>query len=289
MTRPLRFEEPGALYHITARGERRQSIFRSDSDRLVWLTLLGEACARFQFVVHAYCQMGNHYHVVLTTTQGRLAQGMRYLNGNYSQYFNRTHKLVGHVFQGRYKAILCQRATYLMELARYVVLNPVRAGMVSHPVLWPWSSYRATSGLEDAPAWLSVDEILALWDSRRLVAEARYEQFVLQGIGAESPLKHVTCQLLLGDETFCQRLARTPVAGDLIEIRRQQRQAVLPPLADFFAGRHNPQLAMAQAYLSLGYSMGEIARYRGVSVKTVSRAVKLHEKTAGRLEPDQRS
>lgn len=289
MTRPLRYEEAGALYHITARGDRRHSIFRSDRDRLVWLTLLGETCTRFHFAVHAYCQMGNHYHLVLTTAEGRLAQGMRYLNGNYSQYFNRTHRLVGHVFQGRYKAILCDRAAYLMELARYVVLNPVRAGMVAHPVLWPWSSYRATAGLDDAPGWLSVGEVLALWGSRRLVAETRYEQFVLQGIGAESPLKHVNCQLLLGDEAFCQRLAGAPVAGELIEIRRSQRQAVLPPLADFFAGKHDPRLAMAQAYLSLGYSMAEIARYRGVSVKTVSRAVKLHEKTAARLAPDQRA
>jgi len=287
MSRPLRHEYPGALYHVTSRGERRESIFRTDSDRLVWLALLAETCKRFQFVVHAYCLMGNHYHLVLTTTAGRLAQGMRHLNATYSQYFNREHRLVGHVFQGRYKAILCQRETYLQELARYVVLNPVRAGMVLHPADWAWSSYRATVGEHDAPEWLDVATVLALFGTPEGGATVAYKAFVMEGIGGQSPLKNVSCQLLLGDEAFCQSLADQRKAAILLEVNRSQRRSVLRPLHEFFANGTSPKVGMAQAYLSLGYSMAEIARFRNVSVKTVSRAVKEHQNQAPRIEADQ--
>lgn len=287
MSRPLRFEYPGALYHVTSRGERRADIFLADEDRLVWLSLLAEACKRFQFVVHAYCLMGNHYHLVVTTTAGRLAQGMRFLNATYSQYFNRKHRLVGHVFQGRYKAILCQRETYLQELARYVVLNPVRAGWVLHPLDWAWSSYRATVGMDDAPGWLDIATVLALFDAAQDAAIVAYKAFVMEGIGGRSPLKDVSCQLLLGDEVFCQGVVEQREAVMLMEISRIQRQAVVPPLDDFFVNGTNPKLGMAKAYLSLGYSMTEIARHQNVSVKTVSRAIKAHLKQPVRIDPDQ--
>lgn len=287
MSRPLRFEYPGALYHVTSRGERRENIFLSDADRLVWLALLAETCKRFQFVVHAYCLMGNHYHLVLTTANGRLAQGMRYLNATYSQYFNRQHRLVGHVFQGRYKAILCQRETYLQELARYVVLNPVRAGLVLHPLDWAWSSYRATAGVDDAPAWLDIATVLALFGAATDGASVEYKAFVMAGIGGQSPLRDVNCQLLLGDEAFCQRMGEQREEVILFEISRIQRQAVVPPLHAFFANGVSPKQGMAQAYLSLGYSMAEIARHQKVSVKTVSRAIEAHLKQAGRIDPDQ--
>jgi putative transposase len=110
MTRPLRLEFAGALYHVTARGDRKDVIFRTDSDRLAWLNMLAKVCERFHFVVHSYCQMNNHYHLMIETVEGDLARGMRQLNGAYSQYFNRRHDLVGHVFQGRYKAIPLYRS-----------------------------------------------------------------------------------------------------------------------------------------------------------------------------------
>lgn len=287
MSRQLRQEYPGALYHVTSRGDRRGTIFRSDNDRLVFLALLAETCKRFKFTVHAYCLMGNHYHLVVTTEEGRLAQGMRYLNSTYSQYFNRRNGLVGHVFQGRYKAILCQRETYLKVLARYVVLNPVRAGLVRHPADWPWSSYRATVGAADAPAWLEFTQVLALFDGLPAGAVAAYTEFVMDGIGAPSPLKQVSRQVLLGDEEFCQGQSRTRDVKILFELSRSQRQALVPPLHEFFGKGISPKEGMAKAYLSLGYSMAEIARYQNVSVKTVSRAVKQHQERGGRIEPDQ--
>jgi REP element-mobilizing transposase RayT len=130
MTRPLRLEFSNALYHVTSRGDRREDIFLSDDDRNDWLEVLGNVCTRFNWVVHAFCQMTNHYHLLVETVDGNLSGGMRQMNGEYTQRFNRRHSLVGHLFQGRYKAILVQKEAYLLELTRYVVLNPLRANMM---------------------------------------------------------------------------------------------------------------------------------------------------------------
>lgn len=160
MARPLRLEFAGALYHVTSRGDHRGQIYRDDTDRAFWMQVLAEVCARFQFVVHSFCQMGNHYHLLLETEHANLSDGMRQLNGIYSQYFNRRHDMVGHVFQGRYKAILVQKESYLLELARYIVLNPVRANIVALPEDWSWSSYRLMIGTAPPPSWLSAQWIL---------------------------------------------------------------------------------------------------------------------------------
>ena len=109
MSRPIRLQFPGALYHVTSRGDRKSLVFHDQNDRLMWLSILADVCALYNFVIHGYCQMSNHYHIVVETLDGNLAQGMQQLNGIYSQYFNRRHDLMGHVFQGRYKAILIQR------------------------------------------------------------------------------------------------------------------------------------------------------------------------------------
>ncbi|HJV01209.1 MAG TPA: transposase [Burkholderiaceae bacterium] len=273
MNRPLRIECEHGLYHVTARGNRQDAIFRTDSDRLAWLSFLGETCRRFNFVVSAYCQMTNHYHLLLETINGELARGMRHLNGNYSRYYNRAHGLVGHVFQGRYQAILCQRDTYLLELSRYIELNPVRARMVALPTEWPWSSYQATIGLVDAPVWLDVDTVLKRFGSNLRDARSSYRQFVAAGIGGSSPLARVANGLLLGDEKFQASLIGTEHAGNPMEVKRNQRRAIALPLPHYFATYRESKEAMARAYLSLGYSMPEIARHAQVSVKTVSRAV----------------
>jgi len=151
MARPLRIEFPGALYHLTSRGDRREAIYEDDEDRQRFLAILGEVAERYNWICHAYCLMTNHYHLVAETVEGNLSQGMRHLNGVYTQASNRRHERNGHLFQGRFKGILVDRDAYLLELARYVVLNPVRAGMAEAPEEWPWSSYGAMMDVAPAP------------------------------------------------------------------------------------------------------------------------------------------
>jgi putative transposase len=276
MNRPLRIEHDNAVYHVTARGDRRCTIFRTDSDRLTWLALLAKTCERFDFVVLAYCQMGNHYHLLVQTRQGQLSRGMRYLNGTYSQYFNRQHSLVGHVFQGRYHAVLCQADQYLTEITRYTLLNPVRAKLVAHPCHWVWSSYGVLVGTVDAPAWHERDMVLAHFGHDRESAINAFEAFVLEGIGKESPFRAVRHQLFLGDDAFCERAVMREFRGEMIEIKRTQLRAIVRPLAEFFELYPDKREAMARAYLSHAYTMAEIAEFSQTSSRTVSRAVKCH-------------
>ena len=167
MARPLRLELAGALYHITSRGDAREDIFLSDDDRLAWLDALAQVCKRFNWVCHAYCQMTNHYHLLIETPEANLSKGMRQLNGVYTQRFNRTHGRVGPAFQGRFKAILVHKDSYLLELARYVVLNPLRAKRVRRLERWRWSSFPATCGQAAKPDWLQVDFVLGQFATQR--------------------------------------------------------------------------------------------------------------------------
>ena len=152
MSRPLRLEFPNALYHVTSRGDRREDIYEDDEDREVFLDILGDVVTDYNWLRHGHCLMSNHYHLILETLDGNLSKGMRQLNGVFTQASNRRHQRSGHLFQGRYKAILVDKDSYLLELARYVVLNPVRAtGMVRRIEGWPWSSYPAMVGFTAVP------------------------------------------------------------------------------------------------------------------------------------------
>jgi putative transposase len=274
MTRPLRIEFAGALYHVTSRGDRRGEIYRDESDRIAWLAVLAETCYRYNFVVHSFCQMTNHYHLLVETIDGGLGQGMRQLNGAYSQYFNQRHRLVGHVFQGRYKAILVQKESYLLELARYVVLNPVRAGIVTAPELWRWSSQRYFQNGEEPPTWLETDWLLAHFGNDRVRAVSAYMEFVARGVGMRSPLREVKHQMVLGDRAFIQQHCDGLQAGDLCEMSRVQRRLGVLPLHAYEAEYPDRHEAMARAFWSTAYSMQDIAMHFKVSLRTVSRAVK---------------
>ena len=277
MTRPLRIEFPGALYHVTTRGNRLSTIYVDDVDRQAWLYLLAEVCFRFNFVVAAYCQMGNHYHLMVETPDGNLCQGMRQLNSVYSQQFNRRHRQVGHVLQGRYKAILVQRESYLLELARYIVLNPVRANCVQLAEDWEWSSYRSTAGKEHPPAWLDCDWLLEQFGTNRLEACAAYEKFIADGVGAPNPMEAAQFQLLLGDQDFVDRCLAAPVSNELTAVCRQQRRITALTLQEYAAAFTDRDRAMAAAYFSTAFTMVEIGAQFRVSSQTVSRAVKRYK------------
>src|SRR5690554_1029211 len=187
MARPLRIEFAGALYHVTSRGDGQEAIYLDDNDREVWLDVLAEVCRCYNWVCHAYCLMSNHYHILIETPESNLSLGMRQLNGVYTQQFNRRHNRVGHVFQGRYKGILVDKESYLLELARYIIFNPVRARMVRKAQQWRWSSYRATAGMEPIRPWLKVDWLLSGFARRRKTAFECYQRFVEEGKGQPSP------------------------------------------------------------------------------------------------------
>lgn len=273
MARPLRLELSGGIYHVTSRGDGREDIFIDDQDRMQWLEVFGQVCERFNWVCHAWCQMSNHYHLLIETPEANLAQGMRQLNGVYTQRFNRTHNRVGHVFQGRYKAIHVERDTYLMELARYIVLNPLRANMVKRLENWQWSSYHATIGQEPAPNWLQTDWILAQFSQRRSSAIAKYIQFVHEGARLPSIWEQLQGQVYLGSESFVKKMQGTIESkASLEEIPHAQRRALTQPLQDF-EKKYDRNEAMARAYLSGRHTMAAIAQHFGVHYATVSRAV----------------
>jgi putative transposase len=229
MARPLRIAYPGAVYHVTSRGNARQDIVRDDRDRTAFLTLLAHVLDRFGWVCHAYCLMDNHYHLLLETPQPNLSQGMRQLNGRYTQGFNRRHHRVGHLLQGRFTAILVEKEAHLLELCRYVVLNPVRATMVTHPRLWLWSSYRGTAGELTGPGWLSTEWILAHFGARQRAAQLRYREFVAEGRGGPRPWEQLQGQIYLGSDEF---IAQHQPDRVIREIPRRQTHAKRPALAD---------------------------------------------------------
>ena len=278
MARPLRIEFAGALYHVTSRGNGREPIYLQDRDRKVWLQVLGQVCGRFNWVVHAYCQMGNHYHLLAETPDGNLAKGMRQLNGVYTQRFNQAHSRVGHVFQGRYKAILVQRDAYLLELSRYVVLNPVRARMVRDAGDWPWSSFRATAGMIPAPDWLKTDWILAAFAESLQDAPSAYRGFVAEGDKQASPWEALKNQIFLGSEAFVAEMQRQ-IDGDrhLREIPKTQRRPLPRPLAWYFRHHRGRDRAIFEAFRSGSYSMREIGEHIGLHYSTISRIISVNE------------
>jgi REP element-mobilizing transposase RayT len=273
-------EYPGAIYHVTSRGNARSDIYLDDADRETFLTTLSEVVSRFGWVCHAYCLMSNHYHLIIETPKPNLAQGMRQLNGVYTQRFNRAHHRVGHVFQGRYKAILVERDAYLLELSRYVVLNPVRAGMVDDAGDWPWSSYRATAGMAACPSWLSIEWLLDQFGGGKKRRVDRYVRFVAEGAGARiwDSLKH---QVYLGSDDFVDEIKRgVSEAGQWPETPREQWKPSGKSLEEYASLHEDRGEAMARAYLEGGFRMKEIAGHFGVHYATVSRAVRKWERNA---------
>ncbi|TFW14788.1 transposase [Duganella callida] len=276
MARPRRLQFADALYHVTSRGDRKSQIYRNDGDRLTWLNILDAVCAQYEFTVYAYCLMGNHYHLLVRTAQANLDQGMRQLNGVYSQYFNRHHELVGHLFQGRYHAVVVDADSYLLELARYVVLNPVRAGLAARPGDWFWSSYNHTQGVSAAPSWLDVEWLLSAFDIDPEAARSKYANFVVAGVGLASPLQQVHRQLILGPDSYIEKLRQPTSLRHSEGISKLHQGALALPLQDYQEKFPNRDEAIAHAYLSRAYAIMEIARHFRVSRATVDRALKKH-------------
>ena len=258
---------PGGIYHVRARGNARGAIYRDARDRGAFLELLERVVERFRWICHAYCLMGNHYHLLLETPVTNLSSGMRQLNGVYAQRFNKRHRRVGHVFQARFGAALVEKDDYLLELARYIVLNPVRASIVAHPRDWPWSSYRATAGETPAPPFLTIAAVLRAFADDYDLAQHAYVAFVDAGVGAEAP--NSIGDIYAGSPRFAEEHAPK---RRIEEVPRRQWDPVPPTLEDVFAARDGD--AVAVAYRDHGYTLAQIASFLGVHYSTISRRLR---------------
>ena len=204
MARALRITFPGAFYHVTSRGNERKAVFKSTRDREKFLEYLDSATQRYDALIHAYCMMDNHYHLLLETPSGNLSQIMRHINGAYTTYFNVKRGRSGHLFQGRYKAILVDIDEYAKELSRYIHLNPVRAKIVETPEEYNWSSYHFYIGKQEPARWLYRDFILGYFGEKVSSAQKGYQKFVnaLVHLEYDSPLDEVVSSTLLGSADF---------------------------------------------------------------------------------------
>lgn len=279
MVRPLRIEFAGGLYHITSRGNKKEAIYLLDEDRETFLSVLGDACTKYHWLCHSYCLMTNHYHILIETPLSNLSKGMRYLNGVYTQKFNRVHHRVGHVLQGRYKSILVEKDSYLLELSRYIVLNPVRAGMVQKADEWPWSSYLATSGKVPVPSWLIVEWLLSSFSSTKSAALIKYEQFVEAGRNKENPWTDLKHQIYLGSDDFISKVASfVDTTVDLTEIPSAHVPDLTKSLTieEYERMSSNRDEGIYRSYNSGMYSMKEIGKYFGLHYSRISRIIKQH-------------
>jgi len=303
MARQLRLQFPGAVYHITARGNAGQDIFADDSDRLRFLDLLGREIEQHRWRCHAYCLMDNHYHLLVETPEANLSRGMKRLNMAYAQSFNRHHGRRGHLFQGRFHTVLVEKDSHLLELCRYLVRNPVRAGMVTAPGDWPWSSYNATatgraSGRRGED-WLTTGWILQQFGVQDASARRAYRRFVREGAGAASPWEDLRGGGFLGGEKFLRAMterigrespnqtsaaARQPERPTAEQVRaavakaaRLAPEAVLDRRANQTAYRATVYLLRRAANLPLA----EVAALAGVSPPRISQIQRSIEDSGG--------
>jgi len=278
MSRPLRIEFPGAVYHITSRGTGKRNIFFNNKDRKMFLSLLWEVVEREKWICYAYCLMDNHYHLLIETTKPNLSRGMRELNGIYAQKLNYIKNSVGHVFQSRYKSILVDKDNYLLELCRYIALNPVRAKMVESPEDWVWSSYRAALGSIKPPKHLNVSWVLSNFDENIEKSKKKYKKFVFEGIGKESPWRELRGRIFLGSKKFIEEHEEKLSAKESEkEIAKTERFASRPDLEEIFKNTKTKKIRnkkIYKAYEEYRYSLKEIGDFFNIHYSTISRIVK---------------
>lgn len=293
MSRPLRLELAGATYHITVRGDRREAIYCDDEDRRLHLAVIAHALDRFEGILVAYCQMSNHFHLVLHTRRANLSRLMRHVNGVYTQSFNRRHGLVGHLFQGRFKAILVDTDAYLLALCRYVERNPVAARLVAKPEDWVWSSCRAHIGLIDTPKWLDSAALYgqllghpAISSDHRRRAARRYAELVDESKSNDGNFwsDGIHAQVFLGNDDFVLRAQShaDPVLLADKQLPRRQRIRPLTWTACVAAGAGDLRQTLCLAYHEAGLTMTELAHQSGYSVSHISRLIAEVEGQRGR-------
>jgi REP element-mobilizing transposase RayT len=271
MTRPLRLQVAGGTYHVTARGNRRQSIFVDDDDRQAYLQTLARVQRRHHWQVLSFCLMPNHVHLLVQTPVPNLSLGMQLLNGSYGQAFNRRHAGDGHVWQGRFHSRLVQVERYLREVMRYIALNPVRANLAAKPEDWAWSSYPALTGLVDPPRFLATDQALAWFGG----TPATFRDFVRAG---DATAELDGDGVILGDDAFAR--LHLPEERPGPDIAARDWAQARPPLRDILRDR-DVDTAIERANRAFGYRIHEIAGALDVHPSTVSKRLRRHEEAQG--------
>jgi putative transposase len=286
MGRPLRIQYPGAWYHITSRGNEKKPIFKNKGDREKFLSYLNTAYERYGAVIHAYCLMTNHYHLLLETPRSNLSQILHHINGAYTNYFNAKWHRSGHLFQGRYMAIVIEKDSYCEELSRYIHLNPVRAGLADEPSKYPWTSYHCYIGKMKSPSWLKTDNVLGYFDKDLTEAQRLYRRFVEQVLGKklDSPLKDVFASTFLGSEKFIEYSKEKWIGFKNADVRNIPALRVLqavPSLEKIGNTVRKIVASESRIYKKLclfvsqqygGYSLKEIGSYYGMKESAVSQS-----------------
>jgi REP element-mobilizing transposase RayT len=299
MSRPLRIEYPGACYHVTARGNFGQALFTDIHDAEKFLELLALEIAQHRWRCHSYCLVENHYHLVIETPEPNLGRGMGRLNMRYSQWFGRRHQRTGHLFQGRYKAILFEKDRHLLEICRHVLNNPVRLDMVNQVDLWRWSSYRALAGSTARPEWLTTDVVLTTLDADNTAATSAWCNYVADASNTPSPWENLRSGHYLGSEAFLHGLknriddtALDQVASALANPNRPTADRVQDAVAsaarvppDAVLDRsHSPDAFRATVYLlrrASNLPLRQVAEMGAVSQGRVSQIQRQIEEAGG--------
>ena len=289
MARPLRIEYEGAHYHVTSRGNERKAIFRGDVDREKFIELIRRAVEQFDLRLHAYVLMDNHYHLLIETRRAGLNRALRYLNGVYTQTFNRRHNRVGHLFQGRYKAILVEKESYLLELSRYIHLNPWRVKGSIDPIRYPWSSLGSYVGARTVPSWLTVKDVLSPFGSK---GKRGYRGFVTEGIkgGMRTPWVDVRGQAVIGSEEFIEEImSRDAVAkGKKTQVVRRREltgirpEAIMAAVGKYYGIEPEEMKGREQRYTEPRYVASYLMRCYGMmGLREIGERVGLHLSAVG--------
>ena len=289
MARQLRIEFEGAFYHVTSRGNQRGQIFWDNQDRQKFIEILKRTKDRYGYLLHAYVLMDNHYHLLIETPHANIKQLMQNINTSYTVYVNRRHSRHGHLFQGRYKSFIVDKENYLLELGRYIHLNPVRAGMVERADDYRWSSYKEYVNGKLKNKITDADDTLYIFSKIRSEAINRYREFVTATINEDSPLSE-SVGSVLGDEAFTEKVFKYLVGHhDKVEIpdikkieAKHSIQDVVKTLAQYYGIRDEAlirrkrstakqrKVAIYMCKILCGKKNGDIGRVFGISTQAVT-------------------
>ncbi|MGA2531895.1 MAG: transposase [Candidatus Aminicenantales bacterium] len=285
MARQLRIEYPGAFYHVTSRGNQKQPIFLAEEDRYYFLKCLGDAHGKFQSIIHVYCLMENHYHLLIETPHGQLSRIAHSINTTFSVYFNKRHDRCGHLFQGRFKAILVQAEEYAREVGPYVHLNPVRAGIVDSPEEYAWSNYREYLGTMSPRPWTSTSLILSAFGAEPSIAMQRYSEYVTWRLKQKlpNPLEAAAASGILGRPEFIEQMEKTFLTErrgernrDFPQLRKLRDR---PKMADILAvakeifgqeNRYARKVAILIIHKNTNYSLREIGDFFRIGISAIT-------------------